>query len=148
VTGLPFTHADWSRVSEAARSLVNATFAEDAVLRESQFEELRGVLAELREKYGPHPVLLETEADFIDEPAEQVQMYEQAIHLAEAKGLISYSIRLSLARVLLEESGDARRAHCQLLACRAEMATHADTGDRKEWTELEAECARRIAGES
>ena len=102
------------------------------------------MLAELRAAYGQHPVLLETEADFTDEPAEQAQMYEQAKHLAEAGGLVTYSIRLSLARVLLEELDDAERARHELLACRDEVAGHADESDRTKWAELEAECARKL----
>ena len=148
VTGFPFSVADWSRVSEAARAVVNATFAGDAVLRASRFEELRRVLAELRATYGQHPVLLETEADFTDEPSQQVQMYEQAKQLAQAEGLVTYSICVSLARVLLEGVDNAEQAYRELLACRDEVVNHADESDRTEWAELKAECARRLRGET
>jgi hypothetical protein len=145
MTTFPFTEADWHCVSEAARDVVNATFAEDAVLRSSLFAELRQVLAQLRGKYGQHPALLETEADFTNEPTERVALYENAKELAEDQGLITYSIRLSLARVLLEELQEADRALRELIACREEVATLADEGDRAQWVELQAECIRRTS---
>jgi hypothetical protein len=37
----PFTVAEWHRVKEAARPVVNATFAEDEVLRASCFTALQ-----------------------------------------------------------------------------------------------------------
>jgi hypothetical protein len=69
--GFPFSTDDWSRVQDAARAVVNATLAGDDVLRASRFEELRLVVAELRESCGDHPALLETEADFSGDPAER-----------------------------------------------------------------------------
>jgi hypothetical protein len=67
----PFTQADWQPVQDASAALVNATLAEDAVLQASQFAELEAVLKELRERYGDHPILLETEANFLDDPSLQ-----------------------------------------------------------------------------
>jgi hypothetical protein len=139
----PFTDEDWSRVSEAARAVVNATFAEDVVLHASLSKELLSVLSELRQKYGKHPAILETEADFTDDPAERIALYEQAKQAAQAGGLVSYSIRISLARVLLEEVEDAGRALQEWLACRDEVAACADESERREWKELQGECARR-----
>jgi hypothetical protein len=145
MTTFPFTEADWFCVSEAARAIVNATFADDAVLRVSRFAELRQVLAQLRGKYGQHPALLETEADFTDEPSERVALYEEAKRLAEDQGLITYTIRLSLARVLLEELQEPERALREVLACREEVATLGDEGDRAQWEELHAECIHRTS---
>lgn len=48
----------------ASLAIVNATFADDRVLAASAFVELRAVLRDLRTRYGDHPVLAETEADF------------------------------------------------------------------------------------
>lgn len=138
----PFTAEDWSDVSEAVRAVVNATLAEDAVLRASHFEELRGLLAALRSKYGPHPVLVETEADFTDEPHTRVALYEQAKRAALAGGIATYNIRLALARVLLEELGNPGRALQELLACRDEVMAEAEEDVRKEWQKLHTQCAR------
>ena len=141
----PYSKAEWARVSEAARTVLNATFADDKVLRASGFAELRRVLSELRQRYGEHPVLLETEADFTDEPYQRVRVYHQAIALALASGWPTYSIRISLARVLLEDIEDAWQASHELSACRAEVATRADDYEREQWEELQAGCAARMA---
>lgn len=139
----PFTDDDWFRVSEAARAVVNASFAGDVVLRASLSGELLSVLSQLRQKYGEHPAILETQADFTDDPTERVALYEQAKLVAQTGGWATYSIRMSLARVLLEDLGEAGRAMQELLACRDELAARADEGEWKEWEELQVECVRR-----
>jgi hypothetical protein len=144
----PFTVEEWSCVGEVTLALINATFAEDAILHASLVEELRYVLDELRAKYGQHPALLETEADFTDEPSERVALYEQAKQAALAGGWVTYSIRISLARVLLEELGDVERAMQELVACRDEVTACADESERQEWQELQKECIRRTWAES
>jgi hypothetical protein len=137
----PFSREDWERVSEAARAIVNATMAEDAVLHAACFEELRCVLAALRDQYGDHAVLWETEADFANDPQERRRLYEAAERLALRAGLVTYSIRTALARLLLEEFGDPIAAREKLLACEPELASHADEDERREWGELMAQCA-------
>jgi hypothetical protein len=140
----PFMAEEWSRVSETALVVVNATFAEDDVLRASGFEEMRCLLHKLREKYGQHPALLETEADFTDEPAERIALYEQAREVALAGGWVTYSIRIALASVLLEDLGDVGRALRELLACRDEIRLAGDKAHQQEWRRLQKECTRRI----
>lgn len=132
----PFSAAEWAPVSKAALAIVNATFAEDSVLQASHFEELCCVLSELQSKYGRHPALLETEADFTDDPNERVALYEEATQLALNGGLLTYTIRISLARVLIEEIEDPKRALQELQASRAEVAACADEDERKQWQEL------------
>lgn len=138
--GFPFSTGDWSRVRDAARNLLNATLAGDAVLRASRFEQLRLVLAELRALYGDHPALLETEADFSDDPAERRELYEAAVRQASQADLVTYSARMALARLLLDEFDEPDRAARELMACEPEMATHADEAERREWSELVARC--------
>jgi hypothetical protein len=62
---LPFSDAEWDAVVAMSRAVVNATLAEDRVLAASALVELQGVLADLRARYGDHPILAETEADFV-----------------------------------------------------------------------------------
>jgi hypothetical protein len=140
----PFTEEEWAGIDEIATGIVNASFAEDDVLHASRLEELWCVLAELRDKYGPHPVLLETQADFAEEPSERVALYEQAKQGALAEGLLTYTIRISFARVLVEYMGDGARAIDELLACKEEVAGHADDYERREWQELHDKCARLL----
>lgn len=139
----PFSDAEWSRVSEAALGVVNATTIEDMVLCESQFQELRVVIKGLVEKYGEHPVLLETEADFTDEPFKRIDLYQRAKKLAKAHDLAIRSICLSLARTFLEECGDAERALGELRDCQNELGA-ADGSERAEWNALENECRHHL----
>jgi hypothetical protein len=138
----PFTDEEWFRVREAARAVLNATLAEQDSLHAYQFKELQTVLFALKRKYGKHPILLETEADFTDDPTDRVWLYEQAKQAALAGGLLTYTIRISLARLWLEEREDAGRARQELLACRGEVAAWANAGEREEWNELHTECCR------
>ena len=131
----PFSEAEWSRVGDASLAAVNATLADDPVVRESCFEDLRDALSGLREQHGEHPVLLETEADFSDSPEEQIALYEKAKRLALAHGLPTVSICLSLARLLCE-LGRPDRAKEELISCQAELAAGADPAEAREWSEL------------
>ncbi len=74
----PFSSDEWSQVQEAARGVVNASLAGDGVLQASLLEEFRDILVVLRAKYGEHPVLLETAADFTEDTSERVALYEAA----------------------------------------------------------------------
>lgn len=139
----PFTRGDWQKVSEAGRDICNACLADDEVLRASKFEDLRLLLADLREKYGEHPVLLETEADFTDEPCEQVPLYHEALRLALAAGWQTFSIRLSLAGVLFE-MGQPEMALKELLACQHEMSEVADDREKQDWQDLKNACTGRL----
>ena len=98
----PFTEAEWDAVSQAALPVVNADLADDDALRAAHLVGLLDVLAQLRDRYGDHPILLETQADFVEGPGQRFALYQQAACNAVANGLPTLSIRLSLARLLLE----------------------------------------------
>jgi hypothetical protein len=132
----PFSAEEWARVREACLGIVNAELSEDEAIRTSRFEKLCEVLAELRNRHGDHPVLLETEADFAAEPSEQIALYEMAKLAAVAAGFFTFTIRISLARVLMDDLGDRARALQELLACRDEVTLWAEEDERKEWEEL------------
>jgi hypothetical protein len=139
----PFSEADWGALGEALRAVLNATLAGDAVLRASHMEGLREVLASLRTQYGEHPILLETEADFTEEPLERVVLYQRARDLALACGWPTLTIRIALARVLLEDLERPREARDELLACQYELATDGEPSDHEDWSSLLAECDRQ-----
>lgn len=133
----PFTAAEWKAVSDAGLQIANATFMDDSVLHASRLNDLLDVLSELREKYGDHPILLETEADFIhDDDHEQIALYRRAVSIAETHQLETLSIRIALARVLIETGGRAVALQ-ELLACEAELPD-ADDGETRDWYELKA----------
>ena len=133
----PFTEAEWNAVSDAGLQILNASYMEDLVLQASRLNELLDVLAELRERYGDHPILLETEADFIDDDHERIALYRQAVSTAETHNLATLSIRIALASVLIR-LGEPTAALRELLACEAELSD-ADTGELEQWAELKAQ---------
>ena len=133
----PFNKAEWAAVSDAALPVVNAGLAEDDVIRASHLVGLLDVLARLRVRHGDHPVLLETEADFTENDGERVSLYRRAVGVAEANGIQTLTIRLSLSRLLLDmRQHDA--AGDELLACEGELPD-GDESDRASWAELVAE---------
>jgi len=133
----PFTAAEWERVRAAAWPRVNATWAGDEILSASAFVTLQEVLHDLRAKYGDHPILLETEADFADHDVESKKLYRAAIAIADTHGLPTLSIRLSLARLLLQ-TGETDGAITELSACARELP-HADDWQREDWLDMIAE---------
>ncbi len=136
----PFSPSEWQSVEAISRALANAALADDHVLRAALFQELLNVLEELRGRYGDHPVLRETEADFCDDYLSQVELYRQAIRLAEDYNLPTLSIRLSLASILLQEINDPSLALSELNACKPELAKNADASQMQEWAELMKQC--------
>ncbi|MFL5340636.1 MAG: hypothetical protein ACJ8F7_10840 [Gemmataceae bacterium] len=137
VEAFPFTESEWAAVGEAALPLVNAALADDTVLREAHLTELLEVLSGLRHRYGYHPVLLETEADFTEDEADRVAQYRRAIRIAESHGLPTLSPRLSFARLLLDV-GEPEAAREELLACKGELDS-AEELTQGAWAELEEE---------
>lgn len=137
VKSFPFTAGEWAAVADAALPVVNAGVAGDLVSRASHLARLFGVLAHLRSRHGDHPVLFETEADFTQDDSERVALYRRAARVAEAHGIRTLGIRLSLARVLLD-IGEPRAAGVELLACESELAD-GDESERASWAELAVE---------
>lgn len=134
----PFTAAEWEAVRAASSSVVNAALADDDVLEASHLVGLGDVLGDLRSRYGDHPVLVETEADFAADDDERIGLYRRATRVAVANGLPTLSIRLSLADLLIE-IGKTVAAREELLACQGE-STSGDESDRETWAELMAAC--------
>ena len=100
----PFTEAEWATAREAIWGIVKAGSIEDTVVEASCLVELLEVLTTLRKRYGDHPVLLETEADFIDDESERIELYQRAIDIAIEEGLPTETIRESLIRLRLNPS--------------------------------------------
>lgn len=136
----PFSEEEWSLVSDAAREATNAALMDDEILRASRVEDLIEALHSLREKYGSHPVLLETEADFTDDPSDSIALYKQAKRLAIEHALPTYTIRISLAQALVDHFGYADQARQELLACRDEVTEHREKHEQDQWSQLWREC--------
>jgi len=138
----PFSEADWESVKAAALPVVNAELAEDELLRASHLVGLAEVLAGLRRLHGDHPWLVETEADFIRDDVERIGLYRIAIRSAEASGMQTLTIRLSLAEVLIGRSSRFA-ARAELLACEREANETDDNSDRAIWKRL-SDAAREV----
>jgi hypothetical protein len=135
----PFTEQDWAAVSSAAIAVAQAGLADDDVLRQSALLDLEELITSLSGKYGEHPVLLETLADFESDPERQVTLYRRALQQAERFGLPTVTIRLALARVLLEELQNPVEAGEVLMDGESELAGHEDAGDIESWSSLKQE---------
>ncbi|MEN8686261.1 MAG: hypothetical protein AB1Z51_11050 [Desulfuromonadales bacterium] len=134
----PFRDEDWEAVEDAVVALVNASGEEADELIAAKLKNVFDLLEALAIKYGPHPILYETKADILPNPAERVELYRQAIRLAESNALQTLTIRLSLAEVLIKDLEDFTAARKELAACKSELTDE----DLDEWNAL-AEQANR-----
>ncbi len=135
----PFSKTEWKAVENATLPVVNAGLADDPVLGASYLVDLLDVLDRLDSRYGEHPVLLETRADFIEDEEERIALYRRAVGLAKRHELQTLTTRIALARVLLDR-GSAADALVELRACEPELGSGDDT-DRKRWDELVLEAS-------
>jgi hypothetical protein len=139
VEAFPFTDAEWEPVEDAALAIVNAGSAGDDVLRASLRAEMHGLLADLRERHGDHPFLLELVADYTEDDAPaRVALYRQALGIAAANDLPTFTIRLALARVLLE-MGEPVAALADLRAAEGSVPAREES-EQREWADLVEEC--------
>lgn len=139
----PFKHLEWQNVLKLSHHLLQATLRDDVTLKESFLSELQEYLSKLRESYPGHPVLTETEADFLDDPDEQIPLYRKAILEAVKLKLPTASIRISLAKLLLKDRSQPAEALEELAACRPERET-LDSADRKLLDELLIQASERL----
>jgi hypothetical protein len=136
----PFTEDEWNLVGDASTAIVNASLAEDVILGASLQAEMYGILDDLQLKYGEHPVLIETRADFTSDRGERVALYQAAKRISQAHGLPTYTIIISLADVLIDELGELAAARDDLLSCRAEIEGCGDDYYTERWQALLAKC--------
>jgi hypothetical protein len=132
----PFTNSDWNRVQDAICPIVNATLANDDAVADSLFIGLQETLHELRCKYGDHPILLETEADFCRDPDESIRLYSNALNIAKAFSLPTDSICLSYASALIDNERNLNEALTLLQLCREQVYANADKTDMAQHEEL------------
>lgn len=126
----PFKHSEWQNVAELSHKLMQATLQDDLVLKLSYMSELQAYLSALRMSYPEHPVLTETEADFLDDPGERMRLYQKAILEAVKLKLPTASIRMSLAELLLEDLDKPAEAMEELTECKQEKE-FLDSADKK-----------------
>ena len=141
----PFTDEEWDRVSEAALPVVNAGLADDMVLRESAIVHLWEVLDDLERKFGQHPVIVETRADFVDDERERIRLYTIARIEAERMHIPIHTIQISLADVYVEFLDDPDQAIIELNRCAEDVAAFGHEHERKDFDKLKKKCQTLIA---
>ena len=105
---------EWDRVHAAAVDIVNATVVEDDVLCAHHTQRLLDILDELEVTYGRIPSILDTRADYTDDPSVAISLYEEALAATEDPDLACLALP-SLIRLMIEEHHDeasiSRRIH-------------------------------------
>lgn len=112
-------------------AILNAGLADEDALEASLRVKMLELLAQLRERHGDHPALLETIADYSDDPVERAALYQQAVDISVANELPTLSIRQSFASLLTDLSKPFA-ALAGLEACGSEAAGGTEE-DRRAW---------------
>jgi hypothetical protein len=93
---------EWDRVHTVAVDIVNASAIEDAVLCAHHTERLFDILDELEAIYGRIPSILDTRADYTDDPTVAITLYEEALSVSVDPDLTSLVLS-SLIRLKIQE---------------------------------------------
>ena len=136
----PFSRSEWQVVTNQLSEFLRVDAAQ--LLLENR-RKLQRILSALDEQYGEHPVLLETEADWLfDSPYKRLSKYRRAEYVAQANGLPTYSIRLSIAEICLslDKPNDAIDA---LRNCECELF-NVPWYEQDKWHRLLADTEKRI----
>lgn len=73
----------YESVVELAAAITNATLADDDALSSSLYQQLFNYYAEMSVAGRCHPFLIETLADFTDEPTDSLGYYRQALAMSQ-----------------------------------------------------------------
>src|SRR6266850_6059086 len=117
----------YERVHELALAIVNASEAGDDALHDSHCQALRAYFDEQLSVGRSHPFLTEALADYTDDTAEAIRLYELA--LDQARGFPdepTHTKMISLAEQLIE-LGRREQAEAYLRDGRAEAVRRGDT---------------------
>jgi hypothetical protein len=148
VTPQGISDADWDRVKELAVAIVNAT-QDDEEGGETETDALMTFLDSLEKKYGSHPGILSTRADFLSDPDEAVALLEEAYTLAvdrkDARSRLY--IADTLAGTFIRELEDADAGETWLQRVAEELKSTGDEGDITSYEELRVDLQRLRAGD-
>jgi len=131
---------DWDRVKELAVAIANATQDDD----EGGEEETRALMAfldELEKKYGAHPSILATRADFLFDPDDAVRLLEQAYALAVERKDVRNRVYIadSLASTFIRELEDVEEGSAWLDKLGEALKSAGDDSDIESYEELRAD---------
>jgi hypothetical protein len=140
---LPYSAEEWDAIQWAARAVTRAAQAGDSEARAARFADFQSILNEVRQRHGHHPILWEMEADFTVEPRAAAELYVRAERAADSMGRSTVTIRLALARLLVDEMGQPEGAKLTLQSIIDELprATNAQCAL---WAELLAKCEGQL----
>jgi hypothetical protein len=79
------TKAAWDRVIEKACDVANATRTDDDPMYDVYREQMLELLDELEADFGTQSRILDTRADYIDDPIERRRLYTKALELARTQ---------------------------------------------------------------
>jgi hypothetical protein len=117
----------YERVHELAVAIVNASGADDEALHDSLCQTLHGYYDEQTSSGRSHPFLTEAMADYTDDAAEAVRLYELSLEQARAfPDEPTHTKRISLAEKFIE-LGRKEQAEAYLRDGRAEAVRRGDT---------------------
>lgn len=135
--------ADWDRVKELAVAIVNAT-QDDEEGGEEETIALMGFLDGLEAKYGPHPGIISTRADFLSDPDEAVRLLEQAYTLAVERRDARSRLYIAdtLAGTFIRELEDADSGETWLRRVAEELKNTGDESDITSYEELRVDLQR------
>jgi GH25 family lysozyme M1 (1,4-beta-N-acetylmuramidase) len=77
--------SDWDIIHDIAIEVVNASSMSDDILMASKNQRMLDQLAEFHKKYGDHPAILATIADYLDDENERKGMYLKALSIAKSQ---------------------------------------------------------------
>ena len=77
--------AAWDRVIEKASDVANATRTDDDPMYDIYREQMLELLDELEAEFGTQSRILDTRADYIDDPLERRRLCTKALELARAQ---------------------------------------------------------------
>ena len=80
------TKAAWDRVIEKACDVANATRTDDDPMYDVYREQMLEILDELEAEFGAQSRILDTRADYIDDPLERRRLCTRALELAREHG--------------------------------------------------------------
>ena len=107
------------RLKELGARMCNASFAEDAVLGETAYQDMLRFYEEERSQGFWHPAFTESVADFTSDDREAVTYYRRALAEAHELDEPTHSILICMAR-RLHDIGDREQAEACLRDGRAE----------------------------
>jgi len=143
VTPQGISDADWERVKELALAIVNASEGDE----EGGVDEtasLMSFLDRLEQKYGAHPGILSTRADFLSDPDEAVTLLEQAwgvaVNRRDARSRLY--IADTLASTYIRELEDAQAGEKWLDRVAQELKSAGDETDITSYQELRQDLQR------